>query len=38
MLTGYIRQCDGEAALRQQLAALFPRNFAHGDLPSRGFD
>jgi len=38
MLTGYIRQCDGEAALRQQLAALFPRNFGPGDPASRNFD
>jgi TetR/AcrR family transcriptional regulator, transcriptional repressor of bet genes len=28
ILTGYIKRSDGEAALRQQLAALFPRDFA----------
>ncbi|HVR68522.1 MAG TPA: TetR/AcrR family transcriptional regulator [Verrucomicrobiae bacterium] len=38
MLTGYIRQWDGEAALRQQLAALFPRNFGPRDLTNQAID
>jgi TetR/AcrR family transcriptional repressor of bet genes len=38
ILTGYIRRSDGEAALRQQLAALFPRDFAVGKVDLKEVD
>lgn len=38
ILTGYIRRSDGEAALRQQLAALFPRDFAVSKFDLKAID
>jgi len=38
ILTGYIRRSDGEAALKQQLAALFPRDFPLSGLDNKRLD
>jgi len=38
ILTGYIRRGDGEAALKQQLAALFPGDFSLHNLDNKSID